>query len=36
METNALIMMVSAWGVISFFTIRFLIKALKDDQNKPK
>ena len=32
MTTEALITMLAAWGVILFFSIRFLIKALKSDR----
>ncbi len=34
MNNSALIMMISAWGIILFFTVRFLIKALKSKQDK--
>ncbi|MBI4811323.1 MAG: hypothetical protein HY800_07790 [Ignavibacteriales bacterium] len=35
MSTTALVMMLSAWTVIAFFTIRFFIKVLRTPQ-KPE
>jgi hypothetical protein len=32
MTTKAIIMMISAWGVIIFFTVKFFIKVLKTPQ----
>lgn len=32
MSTSALIMMLSAWAVIAFFTIKFFLKILKTPQ----
>ena len=32
MTTKALIMMLCAWGVIIFFTVKFFIKVLKTPQ----
>jgi len=34
MSTSALITMITAWAVISFFTIRFFLKVLKTPQEK--
>lgn len=30
MSTSALFMMITAWGVIGFFTIRFFLKVLRN------
>lgn len=32
MSTSALIMMLSAWAVIAFFTVKFFLKILKTPQ----
>lgn len=34
MTTSALIMMITTWAVIAFFTIRFFLKVLKTPQEK--
>lgn len=34
MSTSALIMMLSAWAVIIFFTVKFFLKILKTPQKE--
>ncbi len=34
MTTSALVTMISAWTVISFYTIRFFLRVLKTPQEK--
>lgn len=34
MTTSALVMMLSAWAVISYYTIKFFLKVLKTPQKK--
>lgn len=36
MSTSAWVVMLLSWGIILFFTIRFLIKAIKTNPQKEK
>jgi hypothetical protein len=33
MTTEALVTMLAAWGIVTFFTARFLVKALRTKRN---